>query len=95
MTESEQREFLVNTLVSLLQRALVYQSLVDWLALVGVAPADIEQVLQSARGEMSKEDGLPDKLRTVVESALQSGEANYDLILASSLALWKPKGKPN
>jgi hypothetical protein len=95
VTESEQREFLVNTLISLLQRAIVYQSLEEWLILVGVDSAELNKVLQSFRDEMEKDAGLPNKLRSAVESALQSGEANYDLILASSLALWKSKGKPN
>ncbi|MFP5204967.1 MAG: hypothetical protein ACLGSH_06410 [Acidobacteriota bacterium] len=96
MTASEQRQFLVNAMVSLLRRTLIYQSLESWLTdQVGVPRADIEQVLNSIRGEMENETGLSDKLRTVVESALQSGEANYDLLLALSLSLWKPKGKPN
>jgi hypothetical protein len=96
MIEQGQKEFLVNTMVSLLQRALVYQSLVDWLTHeVGVSQADIEKVLKDIRREMEKEDGLQDKLRTVVESALQSGEANYDLVLASALSQWKPTGRMN
>jgi len=96
MTEEEKREFSVNTMVSLLQRALVYQSLVSWLTdEVGVPQSDIEKVLKDIRNEMKEDKELPDKLRTAVESALQSGEAKYDLLLASSLALWNAKGRPN
>ena len=96
MTEEEKREFSVNTMVSLLQRALVYQSLVSWLTdEVGVPQSDIEKVLKDIRNEIKEDKELPDKLRTAVESALQSGEAKYDLLLASSLALWNAKGRPN
>ena len=96
MTEEEKREFSVNTMVSLLQRALVYQSLVSWLTdEVGVPQSDIEKVLKDIRNEMKEDKELPDKLRTAVESALQSGEAKYDLVLASALSQWKPTGPVN
>ena len=83
-------------MVSLLQRALVYQSFEKWLTdEVGVPQKDIEKVLKDIRNEMKSDEGLPHKLRTVVESALQSGEAKYDLVLASALSQWKPTGPVN
>ncbi len=96
MTEAEQKEFLVNAIVSLLQKLLVYQSLVEWLKLeVGVPLADIEQVLDSARRQLATQNDLPDTLRTAVESALQSGVVDYDQALASFLSQWTPKGRTN
>jgi len=96
VTELEQKEFLVKTMVSLLKRTLEYQSLVEWLTTeVGVPKTDLAEALKNIREEVGKTDGLQVKLRTIVESALQSGEADYDLILASSLAQWKPDGKAN
>jgi hypothetical protein len=95
MTESEQKDFLMKTMVSLLERTLVYQSLEEWLILVGVDSLELKKVLQSFRDEMAKDGELPNKLRSVVESSLQSGEADYDFLLASSLALWKSDGMAN
>ncbi len=96
MADSEQREFLINVVVSLLRRLTVYQSLVDWLTdEVKIPVADIRSVVDSARRELDQVEGLDDKLRIAVESALQSGEADFDRNLALILLQAKPQGRPN
>jgi hypothetical protein len=83
-------------MVSLLERTLVYQALVEWLIKdVGIPGADIQGILESLRIAVARDNGLRGKLRIAAESALQSGEADYDLLLASLLAQWKPEGKAN
>jgi hypothetical protein len=96
MTDAEQKDFLINTMVVLLRRILVYQSLEKWLTLeVGVSRGDLDRVLNSARHELAKERSLAGRLRAAIESAMQSGGADYDQVLTSLLSQWKQEGKPN
>ena len=96
MTDLEQKEFLINTMASLLQEAIVRQQFVVWLTeVVGVPQAGIDKVLKDIRNEVESNPDLRSSLQSILESALQSGEARYDLVLASALAQWNPKGKAN
>ena len=96
MTDREQKEAAINTTVALLKQLKAYQLFVDWVKnQAGSHAQDLERVLNNCRLEVENEPEIESKFRGIVEDALQSGDKNLDLALASFLKEWTPKGKPN
>jgi hypothetical protein len=96
VTREEEREFLVNVSASLVKQLLSYLSLIAWLTgEVGIPAPYVESALNDARREIDAQTEIDAKVLAAVESAVQSSEADYHVILASFLAQWKPSRKPN